>query len=195
MDGDEAEAAVALLVKEGVDVATHLEGELQLTAGRRNLGTRISSLGRGDACFNGQHLYFPYQVTVSLAWWLRRPPRERKIRGLNPACDGIFPGRVIPVTYKLALQWLPCQAPGVIGSALGLVGPVSVYCDWVRQKVGSATSISVWQHVKLSVQICHWDTLACCWIVKQLTNKQTSLSSACHQCQSAGSRLGRGFSM
>ena len=43
-----------------------------------------------------------------------------------------FPGRVIPVTQKLALQWLPCQAPGVIGSALGLVGPVSVYCDWVR---------------------------------------------------------------
>ena len=34
--------------------------------------------------------------------------------------------RVIPVTSKLALQWLPCQAPGVIGSALGLVGPVSV---------------------------------------------------------------------
>ena len=39
---------------------------------------------------------------------------------------------VIPVTSKLALQWLPCQAPGVIGSAQGLVGPVSVYCDWVR---------------------------------------------------------------
>ena len=31
---------------------------------------------------------------------------------------------------KLALQWLPCQVPGVIGSALGLVGSVSVYCDW-----------------------------------------------------------------
>ena len=39
---------------------------------------------------------------------------------------------VIPVTPKLALQWIPCQAPGVIGSALGLVGPVSVYCEWVR---------------------------------------------------------------
>ena len=52
--------------------------------------------------------------------------------GSNPACDEIFPGRVIPVTSKLALQWLPCQAPGIIGSALGLVGPVSVYCDWVR---------------------------------------------------------------
>ena len=24
------------------------------------------------------------------------------------------------------------QAPGVVGSVLGLVGPVSVYCDWVR---------------------------------------------------------------
>ena len=32
----------------------------------------------------------------------------------------------------VSIQWLPCQAPGVIGSALGLVGLVSVYCDWVR---------------------------------------------------------------
>ena len=30
------------------------------------------------------------------------------------------------------LQWLPSQAPGVIGLALGLVGPVSVFCDWMR---------------------------------------------------------------
>ena len=50
---------------------------------------------------------------------------------------------------KLALQWLPCQAPGDIGSGLRLIGPVSVYCDWVRQNVGSATSISVWQHVEI----------------------------------------------
>ena len=26
----------------------------------------------------------------------------------------------------------PWQVPGVIGSALGLVGPVSVHCDWLR---------------------------------------------------------------
>ena len=44
----------------------------------------------------------------------------------------LFGVDIIPVTQKLALQWLPCQAPGVLGSALGLVGPVSVYCDWVR---------------------------------------------------------------
>ena len=35
---------------------------------------------------------------------------------------------------KLALQWLPCQAPGVIRSALGLVGLASVYCDWVKKE-------------------------------------------------------------
>ena len=33
--------------------------------------------------------------------------------------------------------------PDVIESVLGLVGPVSVYCDWVRWKVWSAVSISV----------------------------------------------------
>ena len=27
---------------------------------------------------------------------------------------------------------LPCQVPGILGSAMGLIGPVSVYCDWVR---------------------------------------------------------------
>ena len=31
-----------------------------------------------------------------------------------------------------AVQRLPSKAPGVIGSALGLVGPVSVYRDRVR---------------------------------------------------------------
>ena len=87
-----------------------------------------------------------------------------------PLAPGFFRGRVVPVTYKLAFQWLPCQASGVIGSALVLVGPVSVYCDWVRWKVWSATSISVWRHIKLSVQIHPWDTLACCWDVKQPTN-------------------------
>ena len=39
-----------------------------------------------------------------------------------PLAREIFLGRVIQVTLKLALQWLPCQAPGVIWSALGQVG-------------------------------------------------------------------------
>ena len=90
-----------------------------------------------------------------------------------PLATGCFPGWVIPVTSKLALQWLHCQVPCIIGSVLGLVGLVSVYCYWVRHKVWSATFISVWQHVKLSVQIRPWDTLACFWDVKQATNTQT----------------------
>ena len=47
---------------------------------------------------------------------------------------GSFPGHFTPVTSTLVLHWLPCQAPGVIRSALGLAGPVSVYCHWMRNK-------------------------------------------------------------
>ena len=64
-----------------------------------------------------------------------------------------FSGLTHTSDLKIGTPVLLCQAPGSIGSVLGLVGPVSVYCDWVRWKVGSATSISVWQHVKLSEQI------------------------------------------
>ena len=59
--------------------------------------------------------------------------------------------------------------------AMGLVGPVSVYCNWVRQKVKSATSILMWEYIHLSKQICPWDTLACCWDTKQPTNCNNNL--------------------
>ena len=36
---------------------------------------------------------------------------------------------------KIGTPVAALQAPGVIGLVLGLVGPVSVYCDWVRWKV------------------------------------------------------------
>ena len=74
-------------------------------------------------------------------------------RAKEPGFESRFSESSHTSDLKLALQLLPCQAPGDIGSALGLVGPVSVYCDLVWWKVGSATSISVWQHVKLSEQI------------------------------------------
>ena len=32
----------------------------------------------------------------------------------------------------VVFQWLPVRVPDVIGSGVGLVGSVSVYCDWVR---------------------------------------------------------------
>ena len=37
----------------------------------------------------------------------------------------------------------------------------------LRISMRSSSSISVWQHVNLSEQIGPWDTLACCWDVKQ----------------------------
>ena len=49
----------------------------------------------------------------------------------------------------MALQWIPYQAPGAIGSGLGLVGPVSVYSGWVRWKVWSASCILSVAHVKI----------------------------------------------
>ena len=43
-------------------------------------------------CTKFNHRLVLLQLTASLAEWLRRPPRERKIRGSNPACVWIFPG-------------------------------------------------------------------------------------------------------
>ena len=72
-------------------------------------------------------------ATTSLDKWLRRMPQKRKVQSSNPTCDGIFPGRVIPVTQKLALKWPPCQAPGVIGYALGLVSTYNCLCRSVPE--------------------------------------------------------------
>ena len=68
-----------------------------------------------------------------------------------------------------------CQAPGVIGSVLGLVGPVSVYCDWVRWKVWFATCISVWQRVKLSRSVPEIHSHVAGTLGNQQTTTTTSL--------------------
>ena len=49
-------------------------------------------------------VWFSLCHTASLAKWLRRPLQKRKVRSSIPVCDGIFTGRVIPVTSNLALQ-------------------------------------------------------------------------------------------
>ena len=61
---------------------------------------------------------------------VRRQPRERKIPGFNPFGTGIFSGSSHTSDSKNDTP--VATLPGVIGSALGLVGPVSVYYDWVR---------------------------------------------------------------
>ena len=42
--------------------------------------------------------FFSMTAQSSNLIWLKRLPQEPKVWGSNPACDGIFPGRVIPVT-------------------------------------------------------------------------------------------------
>ena len=108
--------------------------------------------------------------TVSLTKWLKRPPRQRKIPGSIHACAGIFPGSSHTSDLKIGTPVATLQGACVIGTVQGLVGPVSVYCNWVRWKVWSATSISVWQHVKLSEQIRPLYTLSCRCDIKQPTN-------------------------
>ena len=80
---------------------------------------------------------------------VRRPPREWKSPGSNPACAGIFSGSSLTSDLNIGLPGAWCYRVSA-----GTGWPVSVYCDWVRWKVWSATSVSVWQHVKLSEQIC-----------------------------------------
>ena len=60
-----------------------------------------------------------------------------------PIAPGFFPGRVS--TSDLNIGTPVAALPGAwrYRVGLGLVGPVSVYCDWVRQKARSATFVSV----------------------------------------------------
>ena len=56
--------------------------------------------------------------------------------GSVPACTvGIFSRSSHTGDLTIGAPVLPCQMPGVIGSSLGPVGPVSVYRDWVFQKL------------------------------------------------------------
>ena len=51
----------------------------------------------------------------------RFPGRHSSDRFPGRHSSDRFPGLVIPVTSKWTLQWLSCQAPGVIGSFIGLI--------------------------------------------------------------------------
>ena len=43
-----------------------------------------------------------------------------------------FSGSSHTSDLKIGTPVAACHVPGIIGSVLGLVGPVSVYCDWMR---------------------------------------------------------------
>ena len=52
-----------------------------------------------------------------------------------PPPSPAFLGQFIPTTYNLIVSSLLCRRPVVLRSVLGLVCPVSVYCDRVRYQV------------------------------------------------------------
>ena len=109
---------------------------------------------------------------------VRRPPRERKIPRSIPACVGIFSGssHTSDIQIGTPVTTLPGSWRYRVSAGTGRTG-VSIL--WLGEmEVWSATSNSVWQHVKLSEQIRPRDTLACCWDVKQASNQQT-LSFCC----------------
>ena len=97
---------------------------------------------------------------------VRRLPRERRTHGQpltplpSPQSSRAIPalaGRVIPVTEKVILGWQPCQVPCAAGSMLGLLGPMSIYCDWERKEKLDLHILSLAQ-VQLSTKICPWGT-------------------------------------
>ena len=64
----------------------------------------------------------------------------------------------------MVLLWLACNVPGVMRSVLGLAGPVSLYCDWARQRVCSAIffylSVVIHNYLRSVFEIytaCYWD--------------------------------------
>ena len=59
------------------------------------------------------HCGFLVVPRASLAWWLRRRPRERKIPASNPACDGIFSGSSHTSDLKIGTPVAVATLPGV----------------------------------------------------------------------------------
>ena len=66
---------------------------------------------------------------------VRCPPHSSRPGFQSRLIRGAFSRSSHTGDLPLVLQGIPCQVPGGIGSALGLVGSVSVYCGWVRWKV------------------------------------------------------------
>ena len=71
---------------------------------------------------------YPFSIVTNtlfqLAQWLRRPPRERKIRCSNPACGGIFPGSSHTSDFKIgtAVATLPGAGRYTVIAGTGRLG-------------------------------------------------------------------------
>ena len=106
---------------------------------------------------------------------VRRPPQERKVPGSNPACAGIFSGS--SHTSDLNIGTPVASLPGAwryrVSAGTGRPG-VSIL--WLGEMESFICSFYLSVAACKIVQIRPWDTLACCWDVKQPTNKPTSVT-------------------
>ena len=74
---------------------------------------------------------------------VRRPPPEQKIPGSNPAWHRIFAGSSHTSDSKIGTPVVTLPGAWRYRVSAGTGGLVSVYCDWVRWNVWSASSIPV----------------------------------------------------
>ena len=108
-----------------VVVAVELEPQGAVVLGQRVQHDHVVSrhwYDVGTWC-GAKHQQLTYFL-ICLCWPSSKASASRAA-GRGSILLDLSPGRVIPVTYELVLQWPHCQAPGVIGSALGLVNLMS----------------------------------------------------------------------
>ena len=75
-------------------------------------------------------LLFSLCCSASVSSKLEKPfcPVCLQADRLRAVASQLFWSKLLAIIYPGLLQWLLCQAPGVLVSALGLVDPVSVDC-------------------------------------------------------------------
>ena len=109
---------------------------------------------------------------------VRRPPRERKVPGSKPACAGIFSGSSPASDFKIGTPMATLSGAWRYRVSTGTGRPgVSILWLGEVERLICSFYLSVAAR-KIVLADPSLNTLACCWDVKQPTNKQT-LPSLC----------------
>ena len=93
------------------------------------------------------------------------PPREQKIPGLNPACAGIFPGSSQTTVLNIGTPADTLPGAWRYGVSAG-TGRPGVRKLWLGEMESWICNF----FLSVAARTIVWDTLACCWDVKQSMN-------------------------
>ena len=102
------------------------------------------------------------------------PPWEQKISGLNPTCAGIFPGSSHTSDFKIGTPAAALPSAWCYRVSGG-TGQPGVSILWLGEMESWICNFYLSVAARKIVWADPWDTLACCWDVKQPTNKQALL--------------------